>query len=190
MPTLNRLSRAAALAAALLLPAGAALADTITDTPIWLENVTFSDGTTLTGEFSLDVYDYLNNAYFADTSAGQALDGTAIGAYNFVSGTDGAGSSGQPATYLVYFDAANTPAEIILTFAHALTIPGPDPLLLDGGFTATPQSAECYGYSCTLSDERLITGGIAVVPEPASYALLTASLLTLLWAGRRAAGVK
>jgi hypothetical protein len=42
---------------------------------------------------------------------------------------------------------------------------------------ATPASGECAGFSCSLSDERLIAGGFAEVVEPTSLTILGAGIL-------------
>jgi len=82
-----------------------------------------------------------------------------------------------------------------LTFVHDLGTPGADPVVLDGfnsrssvsSYTKTPLSAECQGFSCygcggvnTPGNERLIVGGVAMVPEPAAAALRGGPLLGML----------
>jgi hypothetical protein len=67
---------------------------------------------------------------------------------------------------------------LYFTFAHALNIGGPDPLIIGPSAIdpATPDSGECAGCNCSLSDERLITGGFALVAEPTSLTILGAGI--------------
>jgi hypothetical protein len=169
---------------------------TVSDEPIWLEGVTFADGTTLTGEFSLNTYGYNDNTvpWFFDTSAGTSLNATPIAGFDFLSaaGTSAAVQTppGSGLTYEVVFDNGSSSEQLYLTFAHALNIGGPDPLITGPSAVdpATPASGECAGYSCSLSNERLIVGGFAEVAEPTSLAILGAGILgfSILQRRRRA----
>jgi hypothetical protein len=156
---------------------------TVSDEPIWLEGVTFADGTTLTGEFSLNAYGFNTGGWFFDTSAGTSLNANPIAAFSFVSdaGTSAAIQTppGSGLTYEVNFNNGSSSEQLYLSFAQALDVGGPDPLITGPSAVdpATPDSGECAGYSCSLSNERLIAGGFAEVAEPASLAILGPGIL-------------
>jgi hypothetical protein len=172
---------------AVVFVAGGSAGATVSDEPIWLEGVTFADGTTLTGEFSLNTYGYNDGTagWFFDTSGGTSLNATPIAGFDFLSaaGTSAAIQTppGSGLTYEVNFNNSSSSEQLYLTFAHALDIGGPDPLIIGPSAVdpSTPASGECAGYSCSLSDERLISGGFAEVAEPTSLAIIGAGVLGL-----------
>jgi MYXO-CTERM domain-containing protein len=189
MFVISRLRRTAICAGVFVLPFSAAMADPVYNVTIGLAGITFSDGTILSGQFSLNIYGYFNSSWDFTTAAGSALDSTPIAAYDFNAGNGGGNTNGGPATYQLSLNSPSDDVTLYLTFAHALTIPGIDPLLLDTGFAASPLSGECAGYSCTAGNERLVTGGSAVVmAEPVSSGILGAGLLGLLTLRRRRKG--
>jgi hypothetical protein len=179
----RRLLISATVGAVVFAAVGSASA-TVSDEPIWLEGVTFADGTSLTGEFSLNTYGYNEDTagWFFSTSDGTSLNATSIAAFDFLSaaGTSAAiqAPAGSGLTYEVNFNNGSSSEQLYLTFAHALDVGGPDPLIIGPSAVdpATPASGECAGYSCSLSDERLITGGFVEVAEPTSLTLLGAGI--------------
>jgi hypothetical protein len=149
---------------------------------------TFSDGTALTGEFTLNGSGYSGSGYI-DTLTGFSLGGTPIQGVEFVYLST---SPATPNVVTAYFD--NYRYIISLTFEHSLGTPGFDPFVLDTGYAQIPNSAECYPYACAAygpvdapARERLVASGYANVPEPASAALLGAGLTGLLAVRRRQA---
>jgi hypothetical protein len=166
-----RLPRAAALAgflAAAAVCGGKAKAGTIDFT---LQGVTFDDGGTASGTFVVEAGTGMVESVDIATTAGGRLGGTT---YTSV--------SGQPS----YF--ADTPNSffsqngnyITLSFQHALTAAGADPIITAIGRFGIGQSFECNNCSTY----RTVTGGQAFgvaidVPEPVSLALLGSSLLSL-----------
>jgi len=168
--------------------------------PIDILDARFSDGTILTGEFVLNPYGYIASGWLT-TRDGYGLDGTTpIVGVTFVSSATSAGLARSPTTTPNVLYASAGPYLMTLTFQHDLGTPGANPFLLDAfdpqsplsSYKQTPVSAECQDYSChgygdvdTPGNERLLVSGVAMVPEPAAFALLGGPAFGLLVARRR-----
>jgi hypothetical protein len=115
----RRLLISATVGAVVFIVGGSAGA-TVSDEPIWLEGVTFADGTTLTGEFSLDTYGYNDGTagWFFDTSGGTSLNATPIAGFDFLSaaGTSAAIQTppGSGLTYEVNFSSGSGSEQLYL----------------------------------------------------------------------------
>jgi hypothetical protein len=180
---------------AIILAAGVAMpgasAALVYGLPIDILDARFSDGTTLTGEFMLNPYGYVAYGWLT-TQDGYGLDGiTPIAGFTFATSALAFGvEDSVDAPNVLHIDAG--PYIMTLTFEHDLGTPGANPFVLDASYAHTPLSAECQSFSCsglggvdTPGNERLIVSGVAMVPEPATAALLAGPLLDLLATRRR-----
>jgi ABC-type phosphate transport system substrate-binding protein len=134
---------------------------------VWDVSGTFSDGTTLTGSFSTDVYGYVQSANLVTQTKGAftGFDYTLADSYS---------SSGLN---FVDFQPGYT-SDLHLQFADALTSPTANNPIIDA------VSYECQGsFSCYVPSggvTRYLTGGVeedfgaavGAVPEPATWAML------------------
>jgi hypothetical protein len=162
MTHVRSLIAARSLAVALALAGSfsvAAKADTIT----WmLEDVTFDDGGTASGTFTVDATTGQPLSVDIVTTDGSTLQGTS---YSTVAGLPSGLSWGSflTARDLIHHPPTGNLQFINITFANPLTTPGIDPILPE--LPGVAFSAECI--NCFPS--RLITGGEAVsvaVPGP------------------------
>jgi hypothetical protein len=161
-PTCMALLIGAALGATLgLAPTAHAFPSRVT-----LQDVTFSDGGTASGFFTLNVSGYLANPTSVTTTAGSVLPGTS---YSL------SGPSSNDATH-VDFTIFDPPAShayqegLNLIFEFPLGSVEQDPII--GG-------CEYTSYSCIGPAFRTITGGLGVIPEPMTLTLLGGGLLAL-----------
>ncbi|HUB45395.1 MAG TPA: PEP-CTERM sorting domain-containing protein [Acetobacteraceae bacterium] len=145
---------------------------------ISLQDVTFSDGGTASGYFSLDVYGYLATPTEIVTTAGSVLPGATY---------DLSGSASNSSTEVDFTipsppEPAADEAGLSLIFALPLGSVEFDPIT--GG-------CEFTDYQCGAGTFRTVTGGIGVVPEPGSLAVFggcLAGFAAVRWRfGRRTA---
>ena len=164
-------------------------------TPVYNEPISvvasFDDGTTLTGQFELNVYGYGNgNPWTFVTQAGHSENGTAIAGYTFTQASGNLGSTSAPNTIAINVQNGNYTETLTLTFAHALNVGGVDQIVTGSVayYPNTPNSGECANtFTCGPSNERLIAQGVAFVPEPGSLAIISVAFGTVgLFTRRRA----
>lgn len=149
---------------------------------IWsLGDVTFDDGGTATGWFSLNSLGYLSGFDIEVTA-----DLPNFPAYDYNSALIAAPVFNPGATILD-LGKASGPGYLQLDFSYAPSSApngGVDPLIIGDGTGAG--SYECTAYynpfnvnPCVAGVQRLVTAGFAEAPEPASLPLLAAALATL-----------
>jgi hypothetical protein len=131
-----------------------------------LLDVTFSDGGTASGAFTLNLSGYLANPTSVVTTSGSVLGGA-----NY----DLAGPFSKTATTVDFTlpsppEAGAYEAGLSLVFALPLGSVEFDPIVGGCEFTA---------YSCSGQNFREVTGGLGVIPEPGSMALVSAGLVAL-----------
>ncbi len=150
---MTKIAGAAALIG--LLVAGAASADTFYE----LKDVQFSDGTALTGDFSINGSGYLG------TWDVTSLDGTGITGNEY---TPSINATYSPGDTSITFYRPSYIGFLTLTFAHALN--GTADAILSGATS----SFECSGYSCATPNRYVVADGspMLAVPEPAAWAMM------------------
>jgi PEP-CTERM motif-containing protein len=136
-----------------------------------LRNVTFSDGGTASGTFVADATTGQVESLDIVTTAGSQLGGT-----TYTSVTE------QPSYFADTPDSflAQNSNYITLSFQHALSIAGADPIVTALGRFGISESYECTNCGAY----RAVTGGEAFgattgVPEPISLAIIGTGLLGL-----------
>jgi len=139
---------------------------------------TFDDSTTLSGEFTVNVYGYIELASLQLTTLAGAISG-----YSYTAATadpDGCGTNcvGYGRTNPPYFGGLQ------LTFVNPLGSSGSDPIV---GGEGGP-SWENLSYTIGGPPIRyLVTGVATTVPEPATWAMMIAGFLGLGLVGYRRA---
>ena len=149
------------------------------DLMVTLEGVTFGDGGTASGYFTLNVYGQIEEANIT-TTAGETLGNVAIPGFTYTN----VGSS-VPNTpvfdSLFYFNAQSEAFSLALDAEQALTpgFSGYDSLVLGSDVGGTPagsiedcQENATYCGGANYLDGRLITAGSLYAPEPATITLL------------------
>jgi PEP-CTERM motif len=140
-----------------------AMASTANAAVIWDVSGTFSDGTTLTGSFTTNVYGYVETWDLFTQAKG------AFASVEYDPSTSYVSSGFQFVDFQPgYF------GDLHLDFADNLTDPSPNNPILDAS------SFECQGsYSCFIPEGgniRDLTGGVSdfasAVPEPATWTIL------------------
>lgn len=137
-----------------------------------------SDGGTLNGTFSINVYGYNGLVNITTTSGASMAADSYTGVWNsFIN---------WPTDTLAIFlsDASIYQRYIQLTFANPLTTPGIDPII--GG--ANGPSFECDGWSCRDGIRYIADNSVAIssaVPEPSTWAMMILGLVSLGFLGHR-----
>jgi PEP-CTERM motif len=161
-----------------LAPAGVVVGATGSKADVtYIVSGTFDDSTTLSGEFTVDIYGYVElSSLFLTTS-----NGTITG-YVYTSATadpDGCGANcvGYGRTSPPYFGGLQ------LTFMNPLGSSAPDPIV---GGEGGP-SWENLSYTIGGPPIRYLANGVATpVPEPATWAMMLLGFASLSFAGYRA----
>jgi hypothetical protein len=144
---------------------------------LWTVDGTFTDGTTVTGTFSINTYGYLDNNFSLTTQAKGDF-----GAFNYTA-SDSYYSNGT-----FYVDAQpGYQQDLHLAFLYALTNPNPNNPIVGGN---PGPSYECINsYSCYVpsgGEVRYIDSGFASsVPEPSTWAMMILGFLGIGFAAYR-----
>jgi PEP-CTERM motif len=183
----KHLFRFFAFALVLLAGGTAANADvvwTLTDVPL-------SDGGHLSGTFTINVDGYITESSVSvTTTPGSILSGDSYSAVPVAANINNVGGTGLPDNVVQFFSTANGyTGSMQLTFAHALTSPGTDPII--GGIGGA--SWECAtGFGCppySGTPIRFVANDPAsfasAVPEPATWAMMILGFLGIGFIGYR-----
>jgi hypothetical protein len=145
-----------------------------------LEGVTFDDGGTASGTFSIDSSTGHLLSYDITTTAGSVLGGMTYDASTVFVVEYGVYG---PNSFLLFTLGGPTGSEYItLEFLNPLTSGGVDPIVAGYDPISNTGSYECYNCA----PFRLVTAGEATtspVPEPATWAMMLAGFAGLGFAG-------
>jgi hypothetical protein len=165
------------------------------DTTVILEGVTFSDGGTASGYFTLNTYGYLDAADIITTPGTSSL-GVSLPGFTYDLAGGGVPPGPAPFDSVFYFNSTVDDFSLILSAQNVVT-EGVDPLILGSGSGDT--LAGSYEY-CTENptvcagadylDGRLVTTGFLYAPEPATLSLLGLGAVVVPLLRRRRSSVK
>ena len=168
------------ISAIAMIMATAAVTTAKADTVYNFSGLKFDDGTTINGQFSINVYGFLDAGYSATTVTGS------IGGYSY---DDSINASFTPGGTSITFNRTGYDGFLVLTYDHPLTGFGADTLITGAG----GPSYECDTFSCSgpSADVRYLATpasgpapSISAAPEPAAWGLM------LLGVGVAGAGLR
>jgi hypothetical protein len=169
MGVMGKILRGLALVAAGL---GFSLAGNLSEAKadvVWTVNGTFTDGATVSGTFTVNVYGFLENNFSITTTAGPGFSGFTYNA------TDSFYSNGN---FYVDFQPGYI-QDLHLAFLDSLLLPNANNPIQGG---SPGPSYECIGsYSCYIpaggTTRYIGTGFASAVPEPATWAMMALGFL-------------
>ena len=152
-----------------------------------LNGLTFTDGGTLNGSFSINQYGYLSSGSLVMFTTPGTGDGFPGGNYS-ANGINFASPSLTPTEFIFGQDlpgnGAGAQTALVLTFDSPVGI-GANPIDLALSYECIG-SYSCYNSASNAGTRRYFTAGASlVVPEPASLALLASGIVALRLLRRR-----
>jgi hypothetical protein len=140
--------------------------------PLALIDATFSDGTSVTGSFDLNVYGFVDNSSVSITT----LPSGSFTGFTYTFGSIVPSTPPASGIDLTGFDGTVN-RELHIVFTHALNQSGQDDI-------DTAASWECLGFSCPPGSAsgpniRYLASGSTFVPEPSSLSLLAIGAFAL-----------
>jgi PEP-CTERM motif len=167
------------------------------ETTVTLEGVTFADGGTASGSFTLNVYGYMEAADIT-TTQGTSMLGAALAGYSYLTAGAGVPNGPTPPFDSVFtFNGTADDFSLVLRAQNVVTLGGFDPLVAGSGSGGslggsyeycTQGSIACGGPSYL--DGRLVAAGTLYAPEPATLTLLGVGIVALPLVRRRRASAK
>jgi hypothetical protein len=189
------MSRVPSFARATLLLAGLSIwgvSSANADVTVTLEDITFADGATASGYFTLNPYGYLESVDIS-TAAGTSMLGQPLAGYTYTLANSNVPNGPSPFDSVFYFNSTADAFGLILIAEFPVTDGGVDPLVVglgSGGSLSvsneycTENAEACGGVG--YEDGRLVSAGTLYAPEPATLSLLGlgAVVVPLLRRGR------